>query len=298
VGNAASNVAGTLDWLLAGAVLLALGTLLGIRLLAPAWPSGSARAWARAALALLCLLFAAALPLNALVLTEAAPAELPGATWLVLWQTHNGAMWLLGALGVVLAGAALAAPPASAARPASRARRWQSLVMAAGLLLFLLAKADTGHAAEHGLASLLVWVHALHIGAGCAWAGSVLVAWLQLRGRSRAAAWPDAFLRRLSQVAATCLAVVAVTGLVNLWRLLGNGSGGLGEYGQWLALKLALVVAAAGLGAWNRWVALPRVLGGSAAARRPLLVSLGLESVLLALTVLAAARLGGTMPPM
>lgn len=291
-----AGVADTLSWWLSGAISIALSASLGVWLLTPAWPAASAPAWARSCLALLAGAFVAYLPAVSLALTDAPPAELLPAVWLVLLHTHNGAMWLLGAAGLVIAGAA--SFMRAAAKPGGPGA-WPRRATAAGLLLFLIAKAATGHAAEHGMFSASACIHAIHIGAGCAWAGSVAVSWrLLLRWTGTPASWPAVLMLRLSQVAATALTLVVVSGLFNVWRLLDAAAGRFGTYEQLLAAKLILVGCAAALGAWNRWHALPRLLGGDEGVRKPLMRSLCAETTLLALVVLMAARLASTMPSM
>ncbi|MFJ1260519.1 copper resistance D family protein [Cupriavidus sp. CuC1] len=247
----------------------------------------------RGCLTILACAFLAYLPASALALTEAPAGELLPSVWLVLRHTHNGAMWLLGAGALIVAGIV------SSRASVGPARSWLRGALAASLLIFLGARAGTGHAAEAGTFSLAVLVHAVHIAAGCAWTGCVMVSQAILLRRSDGdTLWHTAFLQRLSQVAALALTVVVVSGLLNVWRILGEQQTSFGAYEQRLAVKLSVVGLAAALGAWNRWIALPRLMRGDPSARKPFVRSLCAEAILLVLVILLAAGLGATMPSM
>ena len=282
-----TEAASTQIWLPAGAISFALAVLLGTLALATDLPDGKVRSLARPAIAVLACLYAVYLPLKAQSLTEVPLAELPGAIRLVLLHTHDGAMWAVGMAGALAAAAAMA-----------RVGKLSMPTIAACLLPCLLAKAATGHAAELGLTSPFVWLHALHIGAGCGWAGSVCIAWLALHRRWYADAWPEAMTHRLSQFCAACLTIAAMSGIVNLWRLPGFASAGFGPYERWLAAKLIIATCAAGLGAWNRWHGVPLAARGHETARRALRATLAIELALLAAAILLAAILASTAPSM
>jgi len=224
-----------------------------------------------------------------IALTDSDPSEMLGAIWLVVSKTHNGSLLLLAALGLVCLWVALVGFQAMTFT--------RTFVSLCGFLLYLVATAATGHASdsEHPVTSILV--HAGHIAAGCAWAGSVFIAWQYLRQYRRAPVEPTGLVLRLSQVAAVSLFTVLITSLYNLWRVLGASSGELGTYGSYLAVKLILVGVAAGIGAWNRWVGVPGLLEGRHRMRTVLEASLALEGALLGFGILAAVLLASTAPP-
>ena len=282
-----------LSWWLGGGVSVVLAATLGVWSLSPALPPDSEQRWMRSCLLLLACVFLAYLPAFALALADEPAGELFPTVWLVLRHTHNGAMWLLGAVALIAAGIA------SSGESAGPPGRWPRGAMAASLTLFVGARAATGHAAEAGTFSAAVLVHVVHIAAGCTWAGCVMVSQAILLRRPEAnVLWQTAFLQRLSQVAALALTLVVVSGLFNVWRILDAAQVSFGAYEQRLTVKLTVVGLAAALGAWNRWIALPRLLQGDASARKPFALSLSAEAVLLMLVLLLAARLGSTMPSM
>jgi putative copper export protein len=93
------------------------------------------------------------------------------------------------------------------------------------------------------------------------------------------------------------LIAVAVSGVVNAWRMLGDAGVSLGEpYTALLVAKLACVGLAVCLGAYNRWRVMP-VLTEKGAAGRFAAVLL-IEGGVLLVAMLLAAKLGATMPPM
>ncbi|MFJ1254866.1 CopD family protein [Cupriavidus sp. CuC1] len=285
------DLAATLSWWLGGGVSVVLAATLGVWLLLPTLPPQLAQHWMRSCLLLLACVFLAYLPASTLALADGPAGELLPTVWLVLWHTHNGAMWLLGAVALIVAAIAISGESARPARSRPRG------AMAASLLLFVGARAATGHAAEAGTFSAVVLIHVVHIAAGCAWAGCVMASQAIPRsGPESDVLWQTAFLQRLSQVAALALTLVVVSGLFNVWRILDAAQVSFGTYEQRLTFKLTVVGLAAALGAWNRWIALPRLLQGGASARKPFELSLRAEAVLLVLVLLLAAWLGSTMP--
>jgi len=243
---------------------------------------------ARRACALLGIGLAAYLCAGTVAMTETSIINLPSSLWLVLTQSHFGAMiWFALAAWIILTVAT-----------AGFAWRGRNDLFTTGLIGFALARAATGHAADHGFISLAVLIHTTHVLAATAWAGSVGMSVLltsdwagwQLQQRS-------ALAHRLSEVATLALVVVVGSGLLNVARTLGHASNPLGSAYAWLLLaKLCAVAIAAGLGLRNRWYWLARLdrdqVAGTEGFRRVLIIEAAVLLVVLAL----ASKLGTTMP--
>lgn len=285
-------VAGWIQPLCAALLNLALAAAVGVAVLraavsAPA-ASGRLAGIARWACILLGIGLAAYLCAGTVAMTATGIADLPAALWLVLTQSHFGAMiWVALAAWIVLMAAT-----AGVALPARNG--WFVL----GLAGFALARAATGHAADQGFISFSVLIHTAHVLAATAWAGSVGICVLltpdwsnwQLQQRS-------ALAHRLSEVATLGLLVVVGSGLFNVARTLGHAGNPWGSDYAWILLaKLGAVALAAGLGLRNRWYWLGRLdcdqAAGAEGFRRVLLV----EAVVLLAVLALAAKLGTTMP--
>lgn len=189
-----------------------------------------------------------------------------------------------------------------------RAHRLRPAVGAAMIALFAAARAASGHAGDAGIASVAVGVEWLHLVLIAFWVGAVCVAgWLVLPAW-RTGTRPDAALARylhtLSDWATVALIGIVATGAGNGLRVLSSPDELVATgYGRLLSAKIALVLVAVALGGWNRFRGLPAALADDAAAPgrtrglRRVIAVLRIESVVLALTVLAAAVLSTSAPP-
>jgi putative copper export protein len=156
-----------------------------------------------------------------------------GAMPVVLERTHFGTIWIARATALVLL---LALLPARL--------RW-----ARGLALLLdigvaLTTSLTGHAADWGDFSFMVFVDWSHVVAAAAWAGGLVV--LALAVLVDRHSWPSALLgeiaRRFSTLAGWCLLVVVASGLYNCWvQLPAISALWTTTYGRALALKVVFV---------------------------------------------------------
>ncbi len=166
------------------------------------------------------------------------------------------------------------------------------------LAVVCIARAATGHAMDAGWGSYAIWVHAVHIGAGAVWAGTVFVAAGPAQSwRNWAVPQRMEVARKISHAATLALVLVAASGVVNTWRTLGEAGISLSDpYTALLAAKLACVGLAACMGGYNRWRVMP-VLMEKGTARRFAAVLL-IEGAVLLAALLLAAKLGTTMPPM
>ncbi|MGS0743402.1 copper resistance D family protein [Glaciimonas sp. GG7] len=221
-------------------------------------------------------------------MTQTSLADLPASLWLVLTQSHFGAMlWVALAAWITLMVSAF-----SVALPA------RNTVLTLGLMGFSLARAATGHAADHGFLSIAVVIHTLHVLAATAWAGAVVVCVLLTPDWS---GWPlqqrSALAHRLSEVATLALVAVVGTGLFNIARTLGQASHIWDSAYAWILLaKLIAVALAAALGVRNRWYWLAQLDDDNAAGAGGFRRILFIEMVLLLVVLAIAAKLGTTMP--
>ena len=286
-------------------VALAVGSGLSsawLRRASSSW-AGDMRRWLRgAALAA----FALALPADIAVLwlQGAAMAEVPlaqaaPATQALLAGTHYGAAWIAGFIALLLAAAV-----AVTARPA----HWTL----AALAVFLYTRSIGGHAGADGDLSLQVAADWLHLVLISVWLGEVLVAALGTMRRPAAdyagRIEQASYVQALSHSATAALGGIVLTGMYAAWRALGsldNPTYLFGTpYGATLAIKLALVAAAALLGGANRFVVMPGLLAGlrgrgdgAEPARRRFARVLQIEALVLVAVLIAAAVLSSTGQP-
>jgi len=178
-----------------------------------------------------------------------------GALPTVIGHTQVGHGW-----AVAFAGALLAWICALAGRSgrAGLAVFWVAIVVIA------VGKASIGHAVDAGWFSIAVAVQALHVLATGVWGGIVLAGGMLVLPALDTSTTRGVLIRvavRVSQCAATALAVVVVTGIFNAYRGLGGSLAPLSDstWGHVLTLKAALVLFAVLLGGLNRTLALPRL---------------------------------------
>ena len=120
-----------------------------------------------------------------------------------------------------------------------------------------------GHTRAYQPSALLVVTDALHLSAGAVWLGGLTGLALALpgiAGRPRDAAQ---LLTRFSSLAAALLGLVAASGLLMAWRIIGSWSRLVEEtYGRLLLVKIGIVLLVAAVAAWNRLRLLPQVTTG------------------------------------
>ena len=211
-------------------------------------------------------------------------AETIAAVPTVLLGTRFGQVLCLQALA--LAGAALFA-----------GRGDRPVAMLAGLAVLLEAGHSHAFAMAHG-PSLLLLAQALHLVAAGAGLGELLPLLAVVRRAPPEVA--QRVLQRFSPIAAVSVAILAATALVQGAVLSGGVKRLFGtDYGAVLLLKLALFAALIVLAANNRLRLTPALVSRDAeAARRSLALSIGIETAIGLLVVLAAAALSGLEPGM
>ncbi|GAA4695691.1 copper resistance protein CopC [Nocardioides nanhaiensis] len=128
---------------------------------------------------------------------------------------------------------------------------------AAGLALA--APALVGHTRAFDPVPLLVATDVVHLTAGATWLGGLVALALTLPALAGRPADAAAVLARFSGWAAGALGLVAVTGSLLGWRILGSWSALTGTaYGRVLLVKVGVVALVAVLAGFNRWRLLPR----------------------------------------
>lgn len=138
----------------------------------------------------------------------------------------------------------------------------------------------------------------VHLIAASAWLGTLV---LLLTALARPTSTPVLIgaLRRFAGTGTLIVAALLVTGLVNLWAIVGLGGFPAmtsSDYGQVLGMKLALFAMMLGFAAFNRWRLTPCLEGASGAPVHRLRVSVAFETVLAVAVILAVAVLGTLSP--
>ena len=214
----------------------------------------------------LVLLFASGGELLLRTATMSGAAGLGAALPAVLTRTHFGAIW--SARVVLLILLALTAVR-------SRAAPILAVPLALGVAVTVTL---TGHAADWGDVSVTGALDWIHVVAATAWAGGLFaLVLLVLRAAPR---WPPALLpavmRRFSTLAASCLALVVLSGVYRAWVELPTVAAlWQTAYGRILAVKVALALGLIGCGAVNRYGVLPRLGVGRATGLAARLLRLG-----------------------
>lgn len=217
---------------------------------------------------------------------------------LVLTETAFGEVWKVQLL--------LAAALVAAVVTCWNGRKKQVTVvlfLASGLLT---GAATAGHAGMAGGVDGLLRTanYALHLIAGAAWLGGLVPLALLLK-RAAGTCEPVSpvaarTVERFSALAIAAVAALLLTGATNVEWLLGSFAGIASPWGRVLMVKLALVAALLTLAAANRLILLPRLRANGAVEQRAALAALRRTVLLeqgLAILVLAAASLLGTLPP-
>jgi copper transport protein len=216
----------------------------------------------------------------------------------IVFGSSWGAGWLVGIAGIVLAACGFAI-----ARRARGGTGWA--IAALGALAIVVAPALTGHARATNPVGLAVATDVLHVGAVCAWVGSLMALLFTalpfVRGQRTMSAIESGplvagLVRAFHPVALTCAATVIATGVVASWlRLPTVASLWESTYGRVLLLKLAFVGIVVVLGAVN-WRRMLPALGDDRAAQR-ITRTAGAELTVAALVLAVTAVLVSTSPP-
>ncbi|HEX2942013.1 MAG TPA: CopD family protein [Rhodopila sp.] len=168
------------------------------------------------------------------------------------------------------------------------------------LVLTAVAAALEGLIAHAGAAAgvagnTLVTSEALHLLAAGLWLGALPALWLSVRALPYAAA--AGVCEQFSPIGLGCVVVLAGSGLIQAAELVGGLPALLDTpYGRLATLKIGLFLAALVLAACNRLWLTDRLVEGVPAARRDLLTSVAIETLIGLAIVITAAFLASTMP--
>jgi putative copper resistance protein D len=176
--------------------------------------------------------------------------------------------------------------------------RWWAGLALAGAFAASLAWLGHAGAGQDGRRSIMVAADVAHLLAAGAWPAGLLPFALLLRRRMRAgtAAAAHTAARRFSAMSLAAVGILAASGLINAFFLVGSLRGLVAtDYGRLLILKVTLFAAAATLGAWNLLVHKPR-LEIAPEALGAIARKVWIEVALGTLIILIVAILG-TLPP-
>jgi len=274
---------------------LALLSIFAVRLLVERAAADDGRAERR--LAALCLaaaivsgflwLWASAAGMSGSTLRQALDPKILG---VVLEQTPPGQVWLIrGGFAVALA---------ILLRFPRGAWRWPVWAILAAVLVGSLAWLGHAGAGEDGRRTVMLAGDVVHLLAASFWPAGLLPFALLLRRLIKTGALPAAHVavRRFSAMSLATVGVLAASGLVNAYFLVGSFQALVTSgYGRLLILKVVLFVAAVILGAWNFLIHKPGIdvaPGALPSMQRKVWIELGLG----ALIVVVVAILG-TLPP-
>jgi copper resistance protein D len=157
-----------------------------------------------------------------------------------------------------------------------------------------------GHAgAGEGVSGLVHrFADIVHLLAAAIWIGTLALLLMSITNPAMPRASLASALQRFSFVGTIVVALLIVTGLVNVWAIAGIDIASLvtTDYGRVLLVKLLLFAGMLAFAALNRWRYTPMLMRDHDASAAPLRRSLSLE-LSLALAVLAAVALLGTLSP-
>jgi len=209
---------------------------------------------------------------------------------MVLTQTPPGQVWLvrsaIGALLFIL----LFFPP----------HRWLWIIGALVAAAFTASIAWLGHAGagDDAQRPFMLAADSLHLCAAALWPVGLIPFAFLLRRQLNARALPAAHtsVRRFSALSLLTVSLLAATGLINAWFLVGTLHALVtSAYGRLLIIKITLFAIAVSLGACNLLVHKPR-LDTAPAAMPAMTRKVWIEIALATLIILVVAILG-TLPP-
>jgi putative copper resistance protein D len=213
---------------------------------------------------------------------------------LVLEQTPPGQVWVMRCGIGLLLGVALCFT------------RWKWTWFVAALLAaaFTGSISWLGHAgaSEEGRRSVMLTADVTHLLAVSAWPAGLLPFALLLRRQMRTGELAAAYVaaRRFSAMSLVAVAMIAASGLVNAYYLVGSFHALAGtDYGRLLMVKLSLFAAAAILGAWNLLVHEPRIEtepGALGAMKRKVWVEVALGGLIVAVVAVMGTLAPGSSP--
>ncbi len=177
-------------------------------------------------------------------------------------------------------------------REKGKLKRYSLIVAMVFAGLDIVALALLGHGAASTMPAIGIVVLALHIGAACLWLGGMAVV---LTGVVRHAS--VAALRGFAPLGLACVAVLTITGLLNLQIVTGDVLGAFsGGYGRILIAKLICFAAMLGLAAVNRFALLPQMTAPDGRASHRATLALAGETLLGGVVIVLASLLASGPP--
>lgn len=226
----------------------------------------------------------------------------PDTLQIMLFQTHFGHLWLIrGGCCLVMGALLLTGAP--------------ELLMAALSLVILVSLGPAGHAGAivSRVGPLAVMGDMGHLAAAALWPGGLLPLLFILYREHRTAGGNNPqfvaeVVRRFSALSLAVVALLAATGILNAYFIVGSFPALFDtSYGQLLLIKIAFFFLMLCLGAWNLLVLKPRLCraamganGAEASAAQSigsLVRSVACETLLAAAVILVIGFLDVTPPP-
>jgi putative copper resistance protein D len=210
--------------------------------------------------------------------TLAGPEDWADILKAILFESSFGAVWVVRLLGaLLLLGATLLRHPG---------------LMAALCLILLACEGWSGHAAAWGLVGSITMV--AHVVSASAWMGGLVPLGRFVRAAQQGRySITDAqvVLVRFSRLGIAAVGLIAVTGAVNTWRMLGMAPDPMDAYGRVLLAKIVLFGFMLVLAVTNRYWLMPQ-LSQQGRPLGALVRTILLEQALAAGVLLAVSALG------
>jgi putative copper export protein len=165
----------------------------------------------------------------------------------------------------------------------------------AGFALILTSFALSGHSVSHGHHALLAAVLIVHVAIVSFWFGALVPLRLAVRREVRTVA--AQLLGEFSHLAVWLVPVIALAGLTLALLLLPDTAALLQPYGLLLLAKVGLFAVLMGLAGLNRLRLVPALARGEPRSAVSLARSIGVEWLLLCLTLVVTAVMTGRFSP-
>jgi putative copper resistance protein D len=219
----------------------------------------------------------------------------------IVWtQTQFGTIWKIRLMFFVIA--VIATTLSCFLKPRGSLQKFVNWFQwaVAGCLLGSVAWA--GHGQESSLWHLFADV--LHLLAAGFWPAGLLPLFLLLResrGISNPGHWLSlaSLVRRFSAISLAAVSLLAVTGFVNSWFLVGSFSNLVGHpYGRWLLAKIVLFALALQIAAVNLLVLKPRLTAETYAGTTVSLIRANVRfELILGIVIVVIVAILGILPP-
>ena len=154
---------------------------------------------------------------------------------------------------LLLVGLAVVCSTVSKGPPDRAGRAPRRVALVAGAVLVVLAPAVVGHTRAYPPTVVLVTVDALHLTAGAVWLGGLVGLAVSMRPLARREVVAAETLARFSAIAGGLVLLVALTGSLLAWRILGAWSAFVETAsGVLLIVKIGIALVVAAVGGWDQ----------------------------------------------